>query len=194
MKTLSVLVLLSVAVAAVAVAAAGCADMLRSDSANAIRKNERANKEALAAAKAATGQAGAARPVAGDELARLLSGNTHVREYRKRTADAKPYFTIYEYFSPDGAYIVRDTYAQRLPGYQSKGRWRVNAEVLCLRERADSQEDKCFTVRVTPANEIEYWYHKPGDPYHGLIASSVSIVRPGPQEPEYTTTSSPYER
>jgi hypothetical protein len=192
MKTLSVLALLGVVV--VAVAAAGCAELLHSDSANALHRNARANQEALAAAKAATLQAGAARPVAGDELVRLLSGNTHVREYRKQTTDARPYFTVYEFFSPDGAYIVRDTYGRRLPEYQGKGRWRVDANLLCLRERADGTEDSCFNIRVTPARGIEYWNHKPGNPYHGLIASRVTLVRPGLQEPEYVTTSSPYER
>jgi hypothetical protein len=100
MKTLSVLALQGVAVVAVAATAAGCAELMRSDSANALHRNARANEEALAAAKAATRQAGAARPVAGDELVKLLSGKTHVREYRKRASDAKPYFTVYEYFSP----------------------------------------------------------------------------------------------
>jgi hypothetical protein len=192
MKTLSVPALLGVVV--VAVAMTGCAELLRSDSANALHRNARANQEALAAAKAATRQAGAARPVAGDELVRLLSGNTHVREYRKQAADARPYFTVYEFFGPDGAYLVRDTYSRRLPEYQRKGRWRVDRDLLCIRERADVTEERCFNIRVRPAGGIEYWYHKPGDPYHGLIASSVTLVRPGPQEPEYVTASSPYER
>ncbi len=58
----------------------------------------------------------------------------------------------------------------------------------------DGPEESCFNIKVTAANKIEYWNHKPGDPYHGLIASSVTLVRPGPQEPEYVTTSSPYGR
>ncbi len=36
--------------------------------------------------------------------------------------------------------------------------------------------------------------HKPGDPFHGLISTSISIVRPGPQEPEYTSAPSAFDR
>ncbi|ROZ79524.1 hypothetical protein EEB15_00995 [Ramlibacter sp. WS9] len=178
----------------VVIAATGCAEMLRSDNANAQHQSARANKEALAAAKVATNQAVAARPVGGDALVRLLAGNTLVNEYRKQVADAKPYFTTYEYFSPDGAYIARDTYSRRTIQYQAVGRWRVSQDVLCINDRADHASDRCFTIKITSANAIEFWNHKPGDPFHNLIASTVAIVRPGLQTPEYVTTSSPYQR
>ena len=182
------------AIIMVALAVAGCVGMLYSDGAYALRKNQRANAEALAVAKVVSRQKVQAPTASGEALVRRLSGNTHVSEFRKQTADAKPYFTTYEYFGPDGIHIVRDTYSRRSEGYQAKGHWRVDRDVLCVTDREDDLTKECFTVRLTPANVIEFWYHRPGEASHGLFAREVAIVRPGLQTPEYTTTSSPYER
>lgn len=43
----------------------------------------------------------------------------------------------------------------------------------------------CYTIRVAPDGAIQYWIHKPGDPFHGLFTRNVKIVRKGLQEPEY---------
>lgn len=176
----------------VVVAAVGCSEVLRSDSANALRQSSQANKEALRALHAATSQAEAAQPVSGPALVQMLSGQTHVSEFRKQTGDAKPYFTSYKYFGPDGVYIVRDTYARSTIPYQAVGQWRVTDAVLCLRDSMDYPDENCFTLKVTPAGKIQFWIHKPGDPFHGLLTSSVDIVHPGLQTLEYTTSPSNY--
>ena len=196
MKALPVLgILLGIVVVIVAVLMmTGCMDMLRSDSANALRQNDRAIKDALAAGKMASAQNRQGKPVTGDALAKLLTGNTHVSEFRKHSSDAKPYFTKYQYYGPNGAYLERDTYSKRTDGYETKGEWRINQDVLCIIETKYERTETCYTVRVTPTGEIEFWHHKPGDAFHGLIATTVTIVRPGAQEPEYITTKSPYER
>jgi hypothetical protein len=67
----------------------GCAN-LRSDSANALHENARANRGALIDSQTASRQATAAQPLGGDALLRTLSGNSHVSEFRKAAADAEP--------------------------------------------------------------------------------------------------------
>ena len=139
MNSISVKQLSAVAVVAIAcvpmilVALAGCAS-LRSDSATALRQNARANRDALISNQAASRQAIPAQPVSGEALLRLLSGNSHVKEYRAAVADAQPYFTSYHYFRPDGVYISSDTYSRRTPGYEAIGSWRVNENLLCVNE------------------------------------------------------------
>ena len=170
----------------------GCADMLRSDNANAQRQSVRANAAALEASKTASSQALPATPVSGDALVRLLSGNTHVSEYRKQMSDAKPYFTLYQYYGPDGVFIVRDTYSRSTLPYQAVGRWRVTGDVLCVTEYNGPGSEGCFTAKLQANGVIQFWHHKPGDAFHNLITSSVSIVRPGLQTPEYMTSPSAY--
>lgn len=199
MNSISVKQLAAVAAVAVAcvpvilVALAGCAS-LRSDSATALRQNARANRDALISNQAASRQAIPAQPVSGEALLRLLSGNSHVKEYRAAVADAQPYFTSYHYFRPDGVYISSDTYSRRTPGYEAIGSWRVNENLLCVNEINETTDPQCFTLKVTASGVIQYWTHKPGDPFHGLLSSNVEIIRPGLQTPTYVTTQSMYER
>lgn len=176
----------------ICLAAGGCAEMLRSDNANAQLQSARANRDVLAASKTASSQALPATPVSGDTLVRLLSGNTHVSEYRKQVSDARPYFTLYQYYGPDGVFIVRDTYSRSTLPYQAVGRWRVNADVLCVTENNGPGSEACFTVRQQANGVIQFWHHRLGDALHNLITSSVSIVRPGLQTPEYVTPPSAY--
>jgi outer membrane PBP1 activator LpoA protein len=77
---------------AIAIVTAGC-EMMYSDNANHARKVARANSAALATNKEASRQAAPAETVTGDALRLLLSGNSHVEEFRKAVTDAKPYFT-----------------------------------------------------------------------------------------------------
>lgn len=181
-------------VAIITIAAfSGCAS-LRSDSANALHESARANRDALIGNQAASSQAAAAQPLSGDVLIRMLSGNSHVNEFRKEVLDVKPYFTSYHYFRPDGVYIVRDTYSRRTSGYEAVGSWQVQQNLLCVSETSEAKESNCFTLKVTANGVIQYWIHKPGDPFHGLLTSNVGIVRPGLQTPEYVTTQAMYQR
>ena len=172
----------------------GCAEMLRSDSANAFHNNARAHREALIGNQTASSQAAPAQTVGDEAVRRMLSGNSHVSEYRKAVADAKPYFTTYKYFGPDGIYISRDTYSRRTDTYEAVGRWQIKQNLLCVNERNETEDPRCYTLKVTANGVIQYWIHKPGDPFHGLITSNIEIVRPGLQTPEYVTTQSPYQR
>ena len=72
---------------------AGCTDMLYSDSQNAGRRSAQARQSALRSMQLSSSQANAAQPVLGQALVQLLSGNTHVQPYRKRSEDTKPYIT-----------------------------------------------------------------------------------------------------
>ena len=191
-KQLAVVAAIAMLVTA-ATALTGCA-ALRSDSANAARQSARARSDALISNQTASRQAAPAQPVTDDALRRLLSGNSHVNEYRRAVADVKPYFTSYQYFGPDGVYIVRDTYSRRTDGYEAVGRWRVNQNVLCVDETGSTNEPECYTLKITTKGVIQYWIYKPGDPFHGLITSSLDIIRLGLQNPEYTTTSAMYGR
>jgi len=56
------------------VAMSGCAEMLRSDSANAFHKNARANRDTLIGNQAASGEAAPAQTLGGEALRRMLSG------------------------------------------------------------------------------------------------------------------------
>jgi hypothetical protein len=191
-KRLAVVATVTVLVTA-ATAITGCA-ALRSDSANAGRQNARARSEALIANQIASREAAPAQSVTDDALRRLLSGNSHVNEYRRAVTDVKPYFTSYQYFRPDGAYIARDTYSRRADGYEAVGRWQVDHNVLCVQVSRSNSSPECYTIKVTAKGAIEYWIHKPGDPFHGLITASVNIIRPGLQAPEYVTTQEMYGR
>ena len=72
---------------------AGCTDMLYSDSQNFGRRSAQARQSALRSMQLSSSQANAAQPVGGQALVQLLSGNTHVQPYRKRSEDTKPYIT-----------------------------------------------------------------------------------------------------
>lgn len=168
-----------------------CSELLRSDNANFAHRNAQANDEARANNEIASKQAAAALAVSGDALARMLAGKSHINEYRKSATDAKPYFTTYHYFSPDGQYVSRDTYSRRSVEFQTVGRWSVIENVLCVNEQSETDTAQCFTLKVTDGGVIQYWIHKPSDASHGLLTSTVEIVRPGLQTPEYVTTESP---
>jgi len=161
---------------------AGCAEMLYSDSQNAGRQNAQARQAALASIKLSSSQADAAQQVTGPALAQLLSGNTHVQAFRKRSEDPKPFLTRYDYYAPDGTYIGRDTHSRRTTAYQEVGRWKVTEEALCI---AKQSEEACYTIRLASSGAVQYWIYKPGDPFHGLLTRNIRDVRSGLQEPEY---------
>jgi hypothetical protein len=161
---------------------AGCMEAFYSDSQNAGRRNAQARQSALASMKLASSQAAPARPVTGQALVQLLSGNSHVEAYRKSASDAKPYVTHYDYYGADGTFVGRDTHARRTPAYQEQGRWSVKGDSLCI---VKTGQENCYTVRLAADGAIQYWIDKPGDPFHGLLTRIVRTVRPGLQEPEY---------
>jgi len=130
-------------------------------------------------------QAETAQPMEGPALVQLLSGNTHVNAFRKRSEDIKPYITYYDYYGPDGTFIGRDTHSRRTVNYQDVGSWKVSADSLCISVQSIQEEESCYTIRLAPDGVIQYWIHKPGDPFHGLLTRNVEIVRRGLQEPEY---------
>jgi len=165
---------------------AGCVEMLHSDSENASRRAHRARDESLRAMKLGSAQAAPGQVVTGEALPKMLAGQSHVSEYRKRVGDAKPYITVYDFFGNDGTFISRDTHGRRTPAYQTVGRWRVRAGLLCIATPSQPDES-CYTIRLAADGALQYWIAKPGDPFDGLLTKSVRIVRPGLQEPEYVS-------
>ena len=178
--------------AMLALALSACTEMFYSDSANANRQAAQARQEALRAMKLSSAQAPAARQISGAALVELLAGKSHVSEFRKRTGDAKPYLTTYDYFGADGSYIGRDTYSRRTPEYQEVGLWTVNGTSLCIVIRAPRADEHCYSIRLAADGTIQYWIHKPGDPFDGLLTREVTIVRPGLQPPEYASDPSAF--
>lgn len=172
--------------AAVAAALAACSDMLYSDSANQGRRHARLQREALAASRSATLQAAAATPLAGDALAGLLSGKTHVHEYRRGAGDAKPYFVVYDHYRPDGVFIGLDSYSRRDATQVAPGRWRVAGATLCVTEKDGNPQEQCYAVAQEAGGRLQFRVAKPGDAFDGLLTSVVSIVRDGPQTPTAT--------
>ena len=164
-------------------------ELLRSDSGNASLQNQRARDSALINNRLASQQAAPARPLAGPELSSLLAGKTHVSEFRKAVNDAQPFYAEYAYFNPDGRYQWLNTYELRDPATAIPGIWRVNGEVLCVTQVRGDAQPQCFTLRQQASGTIQYWTHKPGDPFHGLISAHVHIVRAGPQQPAFVSTS-----
>jgi hypothetical protein len=164
--------------------AMGCAEMRYSDSQNAGRQSEKARQAALASMKVSSSQAEAAQQVTGPALAQLLSGNTHVQAFRKRSEDPKPFLTRYDYYAPDGTYIGSDTHARRTTQYQEVGRWKVTEQVLCIARHSD---EACYTIRLASSGAVQYWIYKPGDPFHGLLTRNIRDVRSGLQQPEYVS-------
>ncbi|MGJ7507481.1 hypothetical protein [Variovorax sp. GT1P44] len=140
-------------------------------------------REWLAASQAASRQAPPAQPVAADALEKLVAGQTHVIEYRRRVGDAMPYLVTYEYFGADGRYVFMDTQTRRNPDEYPNDRWRVAAGVLCIDITSEGTPERCYTLRQEAGGVIQYWIHKPGDVSDGLISSSVKIVRSGLQTP-----------
>ena len=189
LKTIHTLIFL-----AIAFTTSGC-EMMYSDNANFARQRARANSAALAASKEASRAAAPADAVTGDALRRLLAGNSHVQEFRKAVADAKPYFTTYTYFSPDGAYISRDTYSRRTADYEDAGTWSLKENVLCVVVNTSfGNPQNCYTLKVASNGLIQYWVHNPGNEWHGVVTMNISIVRAGLQTPEYATTREAYQR
>jgi len=164
-----------------AVLALAACDMLRSDSANAMHGWRQQRDEALRGNRIASRQAAPATPVGGDALVRLLAGKTHVHEYVKQIG-ARPYLITYDFYRADGGYIALDTSSRREAASEPVGRWRVERDVLCISTPPDS-EDRCYKIRLQADGAIQYWIHKPGDDFDGLITSQVSIVRDGLQQP-----------
>lgn len=161
---------------------AACTDMLYSDAQNEGRKSAKEREAALRSMKLSSTQADVAEQIKGHALVQLLSGNTHVKAYRKRSDDIKPYITYYDYFGPDGTFINRDTRSRRTIDYQVIGSWKVDADTLCITQQS---EQNCYTIRLAPDGAIQYWIRKPGDPFDGLFTLNVKIVRKGLQDPEY---------
>ncbi len=166
---------------------AACTEMFYSDAQNAGRKSAQARQDALRSMKVSSAQADKAQPVVGNALVALLSGNTHVEAFRKRADDSKPYLTTYDYYAPDGIFIGRDTHSRRTVEYQDVGRWKVEADTLCVDLPAWKADPRCYTIRLAPDGAIQYWIRQPGDPFDGLLTRNVRVVRRGLQTPEYTS-------
>jgi len=179
------LIAVAVVVLFAAAAVVGCGEAFRSDSANALRQNKRDRDARQRGNEAASRTAPPATAVRGEALVSLVSGKSHVAEYRKRSSDAKPYLTTYQYFRPDGVVVFSDTHSKRTPEYQTKGTWNVQEDRLCVTGESWDPGEFCYEVRVAADRSIQMWLRKPGDPLDGLLASNVTIVRSGPQVPEY---------
>ncbi|MEO8278682.1 MAG: hypothetical protein ABI564_03250 [Ideonella sp.] len=186
MKTSHARLALAAAALQLAWMTVACTDALYSDAENAGRKSMQSRQAALRSMKSSSSAAATATPVSGQDLTQLLAGHTHVDAFVKRAGDAKPYLTTYDYYGPDGTFIAKDTYSRRTADYYDVGRWTVHANVLCI-TLPSRPEDACFTIRLTADGTIQYWIHKPGDPFDGLLTRNVTVVRNGPQEPEYTS-------
>lgn len=179
--------LLCVLLCAALTALPGCTEMMSSDAANFGRKSAQARQAALAGNRLASQQAVPARRLAGEELARILAGKTHVSEYRKATSDAQPYYAEYVYFGPDGRFQWLNTYEQNDPATTPWGTWQVNGDVLCVTQQRGDAEPHCHTLRLQADGTVQYWTHKPGDAFHGLLSARVSIIREGPQTPAFVS-------
>lgn len=178
-------------------ALSGCVEIMSSDSANFARQSAQARQAALVGNRQASQQAAPARMLAGEELTRLLAGKSHVSEYRKASSgisDAQPYYAEYTYFSPDGRYLWLNTYEQNNPATTPWGTWQVNGEVLCVTQQRGEVEPHCYTLRLQADGTVQYWTHKPGDPFHGLLSARVEIVREGLQTPTFVTSTSQLRR
>jgi hypothetical protein len=161
----------------------GCVEMLYSDNQNAQRQHARQMREWLAASQSASRQAAPAKPVIGDALVKLLTGQTHVIEYRRRTGDEMPYRVSYAYFRADGRYVFLDTHSRRNADSSPGDRWRVADDALCIAAMSVGVDEQCYVLKQEAGGAIQYWIHKPGDVSHGLITSNVTIVRSGLQTP-----------
>ena len=168
----------------------GCMEMLRSDAANFGRQSAQARQEALQGNRLASQQAAPAQRLAGEALTRFLAGKSHVSEYRKSTSDAQPYYAAYVYFRPDGHYLWLNTYEQSDPATTPWGTWQVSGDVLCVTEQRGETTPSCYTLRLQTDGTVQYWTHKPGDPFHGLLTAHVSIIRDGPQTPAFVSSPS----
>jgi hypothetical protein len=160
-------------------------DGLYSDTQVSGRRHEAAMREWVRSSRIASAQAAPANPVVGDALVALLSGKTHVHEYRTRSEDATPYLVTYAYFRADGRYIFLDTQFRERPDEAPADRWRVDGQVLCITTNYLSVSTDCYTVRREAAGQLQYWIHKPGDQTDGLLTMNVNIVRSGLQQPAF---------
>ncbi len=166
----------------------GCMEMLRSDAANAGHERAQARQEALRSNRLASHQAEPAQRLAGEALSSFLAGKSHVSEYRKSSADAKPHYATYVYFRRDGQYLWLNTYERRDPATTAWGSWQVAGEVLCVTQERGQTLPQCYTLRLQADGTVQYWIHQPGDPFHGLITARVSIIRDGPQTPAFVSS------
>ena len=179
-------------VALLLLATGACTEMFYPDAVNSSRQAEQARKEALRSMKLSSAQTSEGRLLSGEELVSLLAGKSHVSEYRKSVDDSKPYLTSYDYFGADGSYIGSDTYSRRTTDYQDVGRWVVNGTSLCIVLVSPRTDEQCYTIRLEDNGAIQYWINKPGDPFDGLLTRTVTIIRPGLQQPEYSSDPSAF--
>lgn len=162
-----------------------CTGMFYSDAQYSSKMSDDARESAVRSMRLSSAQAATAKPVTGSALVQLLSGKTHVSAYRKRATDTAPFLTRYAFFADDGSYVGRDTHLRRSPEYQDEGTWAVHAELLCITLRDKATGPDCYTIRLANDGAIQYWIHKPGDDFDGLLTLNVVDIRRGLLEPEY---------
>jgi hypothetical protein len=156
----------------------GC-DALHSDSENAQRQSRAEHASRLRGMREATRQTPGGTPVTGEELRALVAGRTHVSVYAVSPTGARERYVEYAYFEPDGHFVYLNSSWATRPDGDPTDRWRVDGPRLCVLNHAFGPDERCYTIRVTPAGHVQYYVDAPGADTDGLLTREIEIVQPG---------------
>jgi hypothetical protein len=164
------------------VAVAGC-EVLSSDAENYAREQRAERARRLAGMKAATHEIPRGADVAGDALARLVSGRTHVFTYGTSPGGRAERYVEWTYFRPDGHFVYRNTQWAVAPDGRDGDHWRVDGERLCVLNQAMSSDEHCYRLAVQAEGRVQYYVAAPGDETDGLLTKVTDAVTEGPPNP-----------
>jgi hypothetical protein len=160
----------------------GC-EAFRSDAENFSRQRRAERARAVAGMRAATQQTARGADVAGDALARTVSGRTHVFEYGTSPGGRAERYVEYSYFRPDGRFVYRNTAWATNPEGRDGDHWRVDGARLCVLNGEYSADEHCYRLAVQPDGRVQYYVADPGAEEDGLLTKVTKRIVDGAPAP-----------
>lgn len=163
-------------------ALAGC-DLVYSDNASFQRRVRAERQRRLAGMRAATAETAVGRRLEGEALVAFLTDRTHVSVFDRTPTGQRTRYVEYRYYGRGGRFVYMNTAWAVSPEGNPDDHWRVDGPRLCVLNHALSRDEHCYTIAVAPDGRIQFYIDAPGDEFHGLLTSIVSIVEEGPPRP-----------
>ena len=157
----------------------GC-EAFHSDSENFIRQQRAECDRRVAGMRAATAQTAAGSFVAGDALAKLVEGHTHVFVYGTTPGGRAERYVEYSFFSPGGHFVYMNTEWAKNPSGREDDHWRTDGDRLCILGHDFSDQEKCYRLAVQGDRRIQYFISAPGEETDGLLTKVTDAIEDGP--------------
>lgn len=175
------LLLIASAIAVAAVVAfvlTGCT--LLSDNEFAQKNNQRDIRERTAAARAVTARTPRGDDLAGAALESALAGRTLVLRYGAFPDGKAGDHVVYQYFRPDGRFVVVDNWLAPSMEPEGDDYWDVSGPRVCFLNYRRSGRVRCFRVAQATDGSLQFYTDETGKPYDGLLESVVYEILDGP--------------